>query len=311
MHYTKADELQQSKHFLYETVFLDTYKVILLLHSGTYEKRWGVCTVAQQPAETHSLFKKTFLVLVDKCASVGTSHRKESQTRFTKTLVMHWLIVMGWKMETCLCLLSILYSVHPLSMWVWVKLSIGIIHKLQQSMIKILNLEKCTTADIHSTHGSCSRWSLKYVSLLSLSLSLLLKLWNKTVTMWPLHVLVDTQYQHADSGPLLVLVPSKNECTWTGDVCLTYIPNWFTFGPSGSFSKTYRPQLILTSLEGSWTRGSFRRVKQGHGKSTEMEPSVNWALRSVDRMCPRLLGFSAQPLIQGRSKNMLQGLYRL
>lgn len=118
MHYTKADELQQSKHFLYETVFLDTYKVILLLHSGTYEKRWGVCTVAQQPAETHSLFKKTFLVLVDKCASVGTSHRKESQTRFTKTLVMHWLIVMGWKMETCLCLLSILYSVHPLSMWV-------------------------------------------------------------------------------------------------------------------------------------------------------------------------------------------------
>lgn len=73
--------------------------MILLLHIGTYEKRWGVCTVAQQPAASHSLFKKRFLVLVDKFASVGTSHRKESQTRFTKTLVMHWLIIMGWKLD--------------------------------------------------------------------------------------------------------------------------------------------------------------------------------------------------------------------
>lgn len=32
MRYSIADELQQSKHFLYEIVFLDTYKVILLLH---------------------------------------------------------------------------------------------------------------------------------------------------------------------------------------------------------------------------------------------------------------------------------------
>lgn len=119
---------------------------------------------------------------------------------------------------------------------------------------------------------------------------------------------LDTQYQHTDSGPLLVLVPSKkNAPGLERSARLIFL----TDSHLAFQGLSQKPTGLSCSLEASWTHVDHLDVSNRGTEKVQKKPNESWAPISVDRMCPRLLGSSAQPLIQGHPTNMLQGLYRL